>query len=163
MKNIIALGIFLAACNVYANDINNDCQTRYNAYDEEMISQKESDAQETERVVTMKNADGSEETLVVQTINLVETKEVFNSEEGIEFLATRNLTPDEAFDSIVTLLGQFQNKAMEFNGKLSPVEGVSFLIYDTAYFVKSSEFMTLQNNAMVDATVESNDGSYLNN
>ncbi|MDP3788370.1 MAG: hypothetical protein Q8Q60_03595 [Candidatus Chromulinivorax sp.] len=167
MKKIIALGIFLAACNVYANDIDNefdqeesmtvadDCQTRQDAY-EDMTSQEESDDQETQCVVTLKKADGSEETIAVQTINLVETKEVFNSETGVEFLATMNLTPDQAFDSIVTLLGQVQNRTMEINGTVSPIEGVSFAIYNTAYFIKSSEFMTVQSDSIVDVTAELN-------
>lgn len=173
MKKIIALGIFLAACNVYANDLENetnqeismttdaDNQTRYNGYDE-MISQEESTPQENQNTVTLKNADGSEETIAVTTITLAQTKEVFNSEVGIEFLATRGLTPDEAYDSIVNLLGQIQNRTMELHGKISPIEGVSFAIYNTAYFVKASEFMTLQNDLVVDATVESNDDSDLN-
>ncbi len=159
MKNIIALGIFLAACHVYGNDINNefdnefnqevsmtvadDCQTKYDN-SEEMISQEETDTQETPRMVTVKNADGAEVTVPVTTLTLEQTNEVFNSKEGVEFLATMNLTPEQAFESIVNLLEQVQNRTMEINGKVSPIEGIAFAIYDTNYFVEASEFMTLQ-------------------
>ena len=201
MKNILALGICLAAFNAYAQDtqevaqdistINCDEQTKTaiieEAYEqelpttldlktqeiaeevaeqateevvadaaEEIVSETtkealtemsedlivEQDAQET-YTVTMKNNDGSEVNVQAQVITLAETKELFNSPEGVEFFASKGMTSAEAFDSIVAFLGQIQNKTIEIEGNVVPLDGISLVINDNNYFIKASEFLAL--------------------
>lgn len=166
MKNILALGICLAAFNAYAQDSEDtmtqdmsemaiETETRFVAI-EEIDTQVTTKQVTTEEVaveaqveetfqVTTRDADGVEVQVEAKVITLAQTKELFNTPEAAEFFATKGITSAEAFDSIVALLTQIQNKTIEVEGNTVALDGISLSINEHNYFIKSSEFMTLQN------------------
>ena len=169
MKNILALGICLAAFNAYAQDSEDtmtqdmsemaiESETRFVTTEEvateqaseEMTKEVPVEAQIEETFqVTTRDADGVEVQVEAKVITLAQTKELFNTPEAAEFFATKGITSAEAFDSIVALLTQIQNKTIEIEGNTVAVDGISLSINEHNYFIKSSEFMTLHNDSDV--------------
>ncbi len=104
--------------------------------------------------VTSASNKTSETATEPRIITLEQAQEIFNSPEAVEFLATKNLTADEAYNCMTNLLAQIQNQTIEIDGNRVPVEGVSFTINDTAYIVKSSEVVASQDFDAEDAIME---------
>ena len=179
MKNILALGICLAAFNAYAQDSEDtmtqdmseiaiETETRFVAIEEidteittkqvttEEVAAEQSPEEMTKDVaveaqveetflVTTRDADGVEVQVEAKVITLAQTKKLFNTPEAAEFFATKGITSAEAFDSIVALLTQIQNKTIEVEGNTVALDGISLTINEHNYFIKSSEFITLEN------------------
>jgi len=161
MKNLIALSLCLAAFNVYSNDTENTetqeveiTTTREFTAEAEAITLEE---QTVEQVTTAPEHNLVHITTIVEPtiITLMQAQELFNSAEGIEFFASRGLTPSEAFDQVINLLHDIHSKIFTVDGNQVEVEGVSLIINNKTYLIKAYEELT-------NATTESQNEAGLN-
>lgn len=74
-----------------------------------------------------------------QEITLEQAREIFNSQEAEEFLATKNVTPEQAYTYMAELLQQIKDSCIEINGTIVHVDGISFTINNNYYIVKPTE------------------------
>ncbi len=141
MKKILALILCFSTYNIIAED--------------EMTT--------SEQTIINNNDTNDQEAHKVQLITLIQAQELFHSEEGIEFFGLRGFTSNEAFNEVVNILGEIHNKRLMVDGTQVEADGLSLKINENTYFIKATEYMTINNEDYMDITSELNDSSNLNN
>jgi hypothetical protein len=166
MKNLIAFGLCLAAFNAYSNDTefieNQETQTLLvdQAATEDTVTPEATTLEYTEN-----EAANDVNTTVATTpklLTLDQVKELFNAPEFVEFFTVRGFTSEEAFNQIVNVLTDINNKTLVDDNN-ADIDGLLLTINDQSYFVKACEVTKFTNEVAMHTTLQSNDELNLNN
>ncbi len=162
MKNLIAFGLCLAAFNAYSNDTecleNQETQTV-------VVDQATTEDTLTPEATTLEHTENDVNTTLPTTpklLTLDQMQELFNAPEFVEFFAVRGITSEEAFNQIVNILTDINNKTLVDTNN-PDIDGLLLTINDQSYFVKACEVTNFTNEVAMHTTLQSNDELNLNN